>query len=60
MNQFSETYQVPLGIGADFLVRRGLDVGAEVMLPAPLAGSAVTPKAGDSRTLMLYAVWCNP
>jgi len=59
MNQFSETYQVPLGIGADFLVRRGLDVGAEVMLPTLVAGSAVTPKAGDSRTLMLYAVWCN-
>ncbi|MGC9985608.1 MAG: hypothetical protein ABSF35_18515 [Polyangia bacterium] len=60
MNQFGGTWQVPLGIGADLFVRHGVDVGAEFMLPALGAGSAVTPKAADSRTLMLYAVWRSP
>ena len=59
-SQFSGNYQVPLGIGADFLALHGFDVGAEFMFPALGRGSAVAGKATDSRTLMLYAAWRSP
>jgi hypothetical protein len=58
--EFSETYRIPLGIGADFLARHGLDVGAELMFPSLGHGSAVAGKATDSRTVMLYAAWRSP
>jgi hypothetical protein len=59
-NQFSGKYTIPVGVGADFLLRHGFDVGAEFMFRSLGQGSAVTGKATDSRTLMLYAVWRNP
>jgi hypothetical protein len=59
-NQFSGKYTVPVGVGADFLLRHGFDVGAEFMFPALGRGSAVTGRSTDARTLMLYAVWRSP
>lgn len=59
-NQFGSRYTIPVGVGGDFLLRHGFDVGAEFMFPALGRGSAVAGKATDSRTLMLYAVWRNP
>jgi hypothetical protein len=59
-NQFSGKYTIPAGVGADFLLRHGFDVGAEFMFPALGRGSAVAGRSTDSRTLMLYAVWRNP
>jgi hypothetical protein len=59
-NQFGSRYTIPLGVGGDFLLRHGFDVGAEFMFPALGRGPSVAGKAIDSRTLMLYAVWRNP
>ena len=59
-SQFSRTYSIPLGIGADFLAMHGFDVGAELMFPALGRGSAVAGKATDSRTVTLYATWRSP
>ena len=59
-NQFGSDYTIPVGVGADLLPKHGFDVGAEFMFPALGRGSAVTGRATDSRTLMLYAVWRNP
>lgn len=59
-NQFGSQYTIPVGLGADFLLKHGFDVGAEFMFRSLGQGSAVTGKATDSRTLMLYAVWRNP
>ena len=59
-NQFGSRYTIPVGVGGDFLLRHGFDVGAEFMFPALGRGSAVAGRATDSRTLMLYAVWRNP
>ena len=59
-SRFSDKYSIPLGIGADFLVRHGFDVGAELMFRSLGHGSAVAGEATDSRTVMLYAAWRSP
>lgn len=56
-NRFSDTYEVPLGVGVDFLATHGFDVGAEFMFPTLGHGSTIAGKATDSRTLMLYMAW---
>jgi hypothetical protein len=60
-DQFSKHYVVPAGIGANFLVQHGLDVGAEFMLPQAIAGSDLPSddKGANIRTLMIYAAWRN-
>jgi hypothetical protein len=51
---FSQTYAVPMGVGAAFAVMPLLDVGAEFMLPYLLCGNPDN-KPLDTRTLMIYA-----
>jgi hypothetical protein len=51
---FSQTYAVPMGVGAAFAVMPVLDVGAEFMLPLLLCGNPDN-KPFDSRMLMVYA-----
>jgi len=58
-SSFSDFYDVPVGIGASFLVQHGLDVGAELMLPAAVASSNFSSddKGFNSRTLMVFAAY---
>jgi len=59
ISHFSDNYTVPLGIGADFLIQHGLDVGLEFGLPMVAATSKIPSdaKGFNDRTLMLYAAW---
>jgi hypothetical protein len=58
-DHFGDNYVVPAGIGASFLASHGLDVGAELMLPAAVAPSAVPSdfKGVNMRNLMLFAAY---
>jgi hypothetical protein len=58
-SNFGDNYMVPVGIGASFLVEHGLDVGAEFLLPAALAPSAISSdfKGANNRTLMVFAAY---
>jgi hypothetical protein len=56
ISHFGDNYDVPVGIGADYLVQHGLDVGLEFMLPRVVSGTSGN-KAMDSRALMLYAAY---
>jgi len=58
-SNFSDLYDVPVGIGASFLVQHGLDVGAEFMLPAAVASSRVSSdsRGFNARTLMVFAAY---
>ena len=56
-SKFGDSYVVPVGIGASFLVQHGLDVGAEFILPVALAPSAVPSdlKGVNLRSFMIFA-----
>jgi hypothetical protein len=58
-SHFGNLYSLPVGIGASFLASHGLDVGAEFMLPALVAGSVYTSdaKGANVRTLMVFAAY---
>lgn len=58
-SHFGDLYALPVGIGASFLASHGLDVGAEFMLPALVAGSAYVSdaKGVNVRTLMVFAAY---
>jgi len=55
---FADSYIVPLGIGANYLLSHGLDLGAIFTLPMVATGMSGN-KAFDSRTLTIYAAWRN-
>ena len=57
-NDVSKKYIVPVGIGGDFLVMHGLDVGFEFMMPMVGRGSAYSGVgAADERRFMLFTSW---
>jgi hypothetical protein len=55
---FGDSYVIPLGVGANYLVQHGLDVGAEFTLTSLVTG-ADGNKALDSRQLVVFARWRN-
>jgi hypothetical protein len=59
LSNFGDNYSVDAGIGASFAVQPGLDVGAEFLLPAALAPSAVPSdfKGANQRTLGIFATY---
>jgi hypothetical protein len=59
-DHFGDLYTVPVGIGANFLLQHGLDLGAEFILPMVAKGSAYSGVgAADTRAVMVYAAWRN-
>ncbi len=53
---FGDTYGIPLGVGANFVVQHGFDVGGAFQFPRIAAG---TGGGIDWRELIVYAAWRN-
>jgi hypothetical protein len=53
---FGDTYGIPLGVGANFVVQHGFDVGGAFQFPRIAGG---TGGGIDARELIVYAAWRN-
>lgn len=53
---FGDSYAIPLGVGANFVVQHGLDVGGAFRFPKIAGGSG---GGVDARELLIYAAWRN-
>jgi len=57
-DHFGDMYTIPLGVGANYLLQHGLDLGAAFTLTSLVSGVSGN-KALDSRELLIYAAWRN-
>ena len=57
-DKFGDNYVIPVGIGANYLLQHGLDLGAVFSMPMAATGrSGIT--GTDFRSLTIYAAWRN-